>query len=64
MNKGFGDRVELAIKKTTFGKVKPKKGCGCNKRKQWLNDNVSYEKVGKLLNDLRSKQTAKGINGV
>ena len=64
MDKGFGDVVELAIKKATFGNVKPKKGCGCNKRKQWLNDNVSYEKVGKLLNDLRNKQTGKGINGV
>ena len=42
MNKGLGDIVEAAIKRATFGKVRPKKDCGCEKRKQWLNRNVPY----------------------
>jgi hypothetical protein len=41
-NKGLGDTVEAVIKRATFGRVRPKKGCGCEKRKQWLNKKVSY----------------------
>jgi hypothetical protein len=41
-NKGLGDTVEAVIKRATFGRVRPKKGCGCKKRKQWLNEKVPY----------------------
>ena len=60
-NKGLGDTVEAAIKRATFGRVRPKKGCGCEKRKQWLNEKVSYAKVGKILEDLSNRQTSKGV---
>jgi len=42
MNKGLGDTVEAAIKRVTFGKIRPKKGCGCEKRKQLLNRTFPY----------------------
>ena len=47
-SKGLGDIVEAAIKRATFGRVRPKKGCGCKKRKQWLNEKFSDEKINKI----------------
>ena len=50
MDKGLGDTISSVIKTVSRGKIKE---CGgCKKRKQWLNENVSYKKVNKLLNDL------------
>jgi hypothetical protein len=51
-NKGLGDIVEAAIKRTTFGRVRPKKGCGCEKRKQWLNEkgNNALAAINKIQN--------------
>ena len=34
---------------------------GCKKRKQWLNENVSYAKVGKILDDLSNRQMRDGM---
>jgi len=41
---GLGDTVAKTIERVTLGKVKPKSGggCGCNKRRKWLNGVVSY----------------------
>jgi hypothetical protein len=49
-SKGFGDTLEFAIKKATFGKIRQKKGCGCEKRKHWLNERFPYNKglLGKI----------------
>ena len=54
MDKGLGDIVSSVISTVSHGKIKE---CGgCKKRKQWLNENVSYKKVNKLLDDLMSRQ--------
>ena len=59
VNNGLGDTVSSIIRSVSSGKIKE---CGsCKKRKQWLNENVSYEKVGKILADLRSSQIRKGM---
>lgn len=34
---GLGDAVAWLIRIATFGRVKPWPGCGCAKRKAWLN---------------------------
>ena len=58
-NKGLGDTVSSIINTVSSGKIKE---CGsCKKRKQWLNENVSYEKVGKILDDLRNSQIRNGM---
>ena len=51
-SKGLGDIVEAAIKRATFGKVRPKKDCGCEKRKQWLNEkgNNALDAINKIQN--------------
>jgi|TARA_Y100000294_G_C8439798_1_gene290280 hypothetical protein len=51
-NKGLGDIVEAAIKRATFGRVRPKKDCGCEKRKQWLNEkgNNALNAIDKIQN--------------
>ena len=42
MNKGLGDTVSSAIKKVSGGKIKE---CGgCSKRRDWLNEKVSYRR--------------------
>ena len=52
--KGLGDTVSSIINTVSRGKIKE---CGgCKKRKQWLNENVSYAKVCKILEDLRNRQ--------
>lgn len=43
-SKGLGDTVEKVIKITGLHKLKPKKDCGCNKRKQALNKAFPYTK--------------------
>jgi len=51
-SKGFGDTVEKFTKATgikqlteyTFNKVGKPGGCGCNKRKAWLNQMFPYKK--------------------
>ena len=59
VNNGLGDTVSSIIRSVSSCKIKE---CGsCKKRKQWLNENVSYEKVGKILADLRSSQIRKGV---
>ena len=58
-NKGLGDTVSSIINTVSHGKIKE---CGsCKKRKQWLNENVSYEKVCKILDDLRNSQIRNGM---
>ena len=58
-NKGLGDTVSSIINTVSRGKNKE---CGsCKKRKQWLNENVSYAKVGKILDDLRNSQIRNGM---
>jgi hypothetical protein len=34
---GLGDVAELLIRWVTFGRLKPWPGCGCDRRKTWLN---------------------------
>ena len=59
VNNGLGDTVSSIIRSVSSGKIKE---CGsCKKRKQWLNENVSYEKVGKILADLRKGHTGNSI---
>ena len=42
MNKGLGDMVSSAIKKGSGGRIKE---CGgCSKRRDWLNEKVSYRR--------------------
>ena len=42
MNKGLGDTVSSAIKKVSGGRIKE---CGgCSKRRDWLNEKVSYRR--------------------
>ena len=54
VDKGLGDTISSVIKTVSRGKIKE---CGgCKKRKQWLNENVSYKKVNNLLNDLMSRE--------
>ena len=54
VDKGLGDTISSVIKTVSRGKIKE---CGgCKKRKQWLNENISYKKVNKLLGDLMSRQ--------
>ena len=54
MDKGLGDTISSVIKTVSRGKIQE---CGgCKKRKQWLNENVSYKKVNNLLNDLMGRQ--------
>ncbi len=43
-SKGLGDTVKKAINKVTRGKLRPKKNCGCNKRRKKLNDIFPYDK--------------------
>ena len=58
-NKGLGDTVSSIINTVSRGKIKE---CGsCKKRKQWLNENVSYAKGGKILDDLRNSQIRNGM---
>jgi len=58
VNRGLGDTVSSIIRNVSRGKIKE---CGgCKKRKQWLNENVSYAKVGKILEDLSNRQMSKG----
>ena len=55
----LGDTISSIINTVSLGKIKE---CGgCKKRKQWLNENVSYAKVGKILDDLRNRQIRKGM---
>jgi len=59
VNNGLGDTVSSIIRSVSRGKIKE---CGgCKKRKRWLNENVSYEKVGKILADLRKGHTGNSI---
>ena len=59
VDKGLGDTVSSIINAVSRGKIKE---CGgCKKRKQWLNENVSYAKVGKILEDLSNRQMSKGV---
>lgn len=45
-NKGLGDTVSNVIKKVSGGRVKE---CGgCSKRREWLNDKVSYTRRNAL----------------
>ena len=46
MNKGLGDMVSSAIKKVSGGRIKECGGCG--KRREWLNDKVSYTRNNAL----------------
>ena len=46
-HRGLGDTTEWLIRKITFGKLKKKKGCGCNSRQQKLNKLFPY-RHGKL----------------
>jgi hypothetical protein len=39
---GLGDIVGKAIETVTFGMVKSSEGCGCEKRKAWLNNLWSW----------------------
>ena len=58
-NKGLGDTIGSIINKVSYGKIKE---CGgCKKRKEWLNKNVSYDKVNSILNDLKNMQIKKGM---
>ncbi len=41
-HKGLGDTVKWAIEKVSFGRIRPKKGCGCDKRQSWLNHHFPY----------------------
>ena len=42
MDKGLGDTVSNVIKKVSGGKIRE---CGgCSKRREWLNDKVSYRR--------------------
>ena len=46
MSRGLGDTVSHAIKKVTNGRIKE---CGgCAKRREWLNDKVSYTRNNAL----------------
>ena len=46
MNKGLGDTISNVIKKVSGGRVKE---CGgCSKRREWLNDKVSYTRRNAL----------------
>ena len=40
---GLGDVVEKAIDIVTFGMVNKTNGCGCEKRKEWLNKLLSWK---------------------
>lgn len=40
---GLGDVVEKAIDIVTFGMVNKTDGCGCEKRKEWLNKLLSWK---------------------
>ena len=42
--RGVGDTVKKIINTITLGKLKPKKGCGCNKRRKKLNKILPYDK--------------------
>ena len=46
MSRGLGDTVSHAIKKVTNGRIKECGGCG--KRREWLNDKVSYTRNNAL----------------
>ena len=41
---GLGDTVMKVIKIATLGKIRPKQGCGCNKRRNKLNRLFPYKK--------------------
>ena len=46
MNKGLGDTISNVIKKVSGGRIKE---CGgCSKRREWLNDKVSYTRRNAL----------------
>ena len=45
-NKGLGDTISNVIKKVSGGRIKE---CGgCSKRREWLNDKVSYTRHNAL----------------
>ena len=46
MNKGLGDTVSKVIKKVSGGRIK--EFGGCSKRRDWLNDKVSYSRRNAL----------------
>lgn len=41
-SRGLGDTVAKVIEVATFGLVKKKSGCGCDKRQKWLNEKFPY----------------------
>jgi hypothetical protein len=43
--RGFGDTVADFIKRATWGWLKPTPGCGCEKRRDWLNRLFPYGSV-------------------
>ena len=46
MNRGLGDSVSSFIKKASGDRIKECGGCG--KRREWLNDKVSYTRNNAL----------------
>jgi len=42
--RGLGDVISTIIRILTFGCMRPKPGCGCDKRKAWLNSLWSWKK--------------------
>lgn len=46
VSRGLGDTVAKVIAITSLGSIKPKKGCGCDKRKDILNKAFPYKKTG------------------
>ena len=58
MNKGLGDTVSNVIKKVSGGRIKE---CGgCSKRREWLNNKVSYTR-GNALDAINKIQNRKRI---
>ena len=58
MNKGLGDTVSNVIKKVSGGRIKE---CGgCSKRREWLNNKVSYTR-GNALDAINKIQNGKRI---
>ena len=56
MNKGLGDTVSNVIKKVSGGRIKE---CGgCSKRREWLNNKVSYTR-GNALDAINKIQNRK-----
>ncbi len=42
-SRGLGDTVKKIIETVSFGKIKQKKGCGCKKRQEKLNELFPYK---------------------